>query len=100
MRYELDDGSVVDTDLAQAQYEESNWWDGHNHISRATGSQWEHETLYLSSKGRWWIECESQYQGVKPYAKTVNEEEAAKWILLNEDVLPTELLGAADSVIE
>ena len=38
MKYRMEAGTVVNTKKATASYNESNWWNGSNHISRATGS--------------------------------------------------------------
>ena len=35
-------GSWFDLDKAES-FEEETQWNGNNHISKATGSQWEHE---------------------------------------------------------
>jgi len=91
MRFRMEDGTIVDTDLATASYQEALDWNGKNHISRATGSQWEHETLYRSSKGRWYIVRKSQWQGTLPEARWVTAEEAARWLALNDHELPEEL---------
>lgn len=91
-RYKMDDGTFVDTKKAKEHWNESTRWDGANHISVATGSQWEHETLYLSAKGRWYIEYTSQWQGTASYAVYVSEEEAAGWIFEHRpDDLPDNL---------
>ena len=103
-RYQIesDDGStiLVDTRNARISYPEATRWDGSNHISRATGSQWEHETLYLSAKGRWYIERTSQWQGSTPGARFVSEQDAAAWLLANNHDLPAELSAAGDEVSE
>jgi hypothetical protein len=62
-RYQMDDGMIVDTERAKDQWKEETRWDGNNHVSIPTGSQWDHETLYLRSKGRYWLERTSQWQG-------------------------------------
>jgi hypothetical protein len=56
MRYKMDNGSVVDTDLAKKFWAEDTTWDGHNHIGVMTHSQWDHQTLYQSRKGRFYVE--------------------------------------------
>ncbi|HUX16828.1 MAG TPA: hypothetical protein VMW52_10175 [Phycisphaerae bacterium] len=58
--YKMEDGTVVKTENATKSYEEDTRWDGHNHISLNTGSQWAHQTLHRSRKGRYWLECSSQ----------------------------------------
>lgn len=86
MAYKLDSGKVVSPDKAVVSISEDTRWDGSNHISVATGSQWSHETLYKSSKGTWWIEHTSQYEGARPYATELTEQEAAEWITLNGEI--------------
>ena len=80
-RYKVED-SILDTDRAVQSWEEETDWDGSNHISRVTGSQWNHETLHLSAKGRFWIESCSQWQNSRPSARVISDEEAAQWLLL------------------
>ena len=99
-RYRMPDSTVVDADLATAHYEEATDWDGSNHISRNTGSQWEHETLYRSAKGRWYVVHTSQREGTLPHAQWLTPEQAAAWLLLNEHQPPPELAEAAGQVVE
>ncbi len=88
-RYRMDDGTIVDTDKASQSWKEDTRWDGNNHISLATGSQWDHQTLYRSSKGRYYIEHTSKWQGRTPSAEWADPRAAAAWLTLNdEDVLP------------
>jgi len=94
-------GVLVDTDKAKQSWDEATYWNGSNHISKATGDQFLHETLYLSSKGRYYIEHSSQWQGSVPSASEISKEEAAKWLILNEhDDLPEELAGLLDEMVE
>src|SRR6516225_11005853 len=65
-KYRMEDGKVLDTDKASAEWEEAIDWNGRNFVSRPTGSQWEHETLYRSSKGRYYVERKSLRQGSSP----------------------------------
>jgi uncharacterized protein YxjI len=103
-RYTIEDGdgnqTVVDTTKATDHWEEETQWDGRNHISRATGSQWEHETLYRSAKGRFYVEHTSQWQGSTDTARFVSAKEAAAWLLANEHDLPEELEAAGAEVCE
>jgi len=99
-RYKMDDGIIVDTDLATAVWQEATDWDGNNHISRATGSQWEHETLHRSAKGRYYIERTSQWSGSMPSASWVEPEEAAAWLLAMDEDLPEDLAEYEDGLIE
>jgi hypothetical protein len=89
--YRMDDGTVVKTENAIKHWNEANRWDGNNHISKATGSQWNHETLYQSRKGRYWKECESQWQGSTPHAEWLSNHSAAQWLLANDHDLPADL---------
>lgn len=94
------DGTVLDTDNATAEWEEETDWNGNNHISRATGSQWNHQTLYRSRKGRYYIVNSSQWQGSLDSAEWVSPQEAARWLLQNEHDLPEDLKEYADEVSE
>jgi len=98
-RYRIDD-VVVDTENATASYEEATFWDGNSHISKATGSQWDHETLYRSSKGRYYVVHTSQWQGSCNSAEWVSPTEAARWLLANDEELPDELKQYGDEVSE
>lgn len=99
-RYRMSDGTVVDTKNATKSWEEATRWDGHNHISVATGSQWDHQTLYRSRRGRYYIEHESQWQCSAPSAEWVSNEEACRWLLANSREVPEELGGVAEEVFE
>jgi hypothetical protein len=98
-RYRLE-GTVVDTANATAHWNEDTRWNGNNHISLATGSQWEHETLYRSRKGRYYVVHESQWQGSTPHAEWVSPEEAARWLMTMSHPLPDDLQEYADAVSE
>lgn len=98
--YRMDDGTVVKTENATQFWKEGKNWDGNNWISVATGSQWDHETLYRSRKGRYWLERTSQYQGSGPYAGWVDNRSAVEWLLTNGYDLPAELEILRDEVEE
>jgi len=100
MKYRMEDGNVVNTEKAAQSWEEDTYFNGHNRISKATGSQWNHETLYRSRKGRYYKVCESQWQGSTPHAEWVDEREAVKWLLLMEEDIPTDLTHLIDEVEE
>jgi hypothetical protein len=87
----MDDGTVVKTENATQSWDEATRWDGHNRISMATESQWEHQTLYRSRKGRYYVEHTSQWQGSTPHAEWVSNHEAAHWLAANGIDLPVEL---------
>jgi len=92
--YNQDDKSMfvlVDTNKAIERWDERCDFDGHNMVSRATGSAWDHETLYCSSRGKYYVVEESQWQGTLPSARLVSPREAAAWLELMEIELPEEL---------
>lgn len=95
MKIKTEDGTIIDTEKAKQTWQEETDWNGNNHISRNTGSQWEHETLYLSSKGRYYLVHESQWQGRLPSAEFISDEQAAQWLALNEHEVPAELEAMA-----
>ena len=101
-RIETDDGQMVilDSDRARESWPEETRWDGNNHVSLVTGSQWVHETLHLSAKGRWWVETTSQWQGSTDTARIVTPHEAAAWMVLCGHDLPEELEQAEAEVCE
>jgi len=98
--YKMEDGTVVKTENASQSWKESTNWNGNNHISVNTGSQWEHQTLHCSRKGRYWIECTSQWQGSTPHAEWLSEHGATKWLILNGKDLPEALKHLANEVEE
>lgn len=99
-RYRMDDGTVVDTNNAKQSWDEDTRWDGRNHISLATGTQWDHQTLYRSRKGRFYLEHTSQWEGKTPSAEWVSHRTAVSWLLTNEHEIPEDLLEVAESLSE
>jgi hypothetical protein len=97
--YRIDE-TVVKTENAADHWDEKTRWNGNNHISRATGSQWEHQTLYKSRRGRYWVEHTSQWQGSTPHAEWVSREEAARWLLNMEYELPEDLRELEETLSE
>lgn len=69
---------------ASESFEEDTFWDGNNHISRATGSQWEHEVLYRTNSGLWILHSWSQWQGSRPSWVEIDPGAAARWLSINE----------------
>lgn len=63
------------------EFTEDTRWDGHNHISRATGSQWDHEQLYRTAGGNWVLYRWSQWEGVADRYQFLAEDEARTWLL-------------------
>jgi hypothetical protein len=96
----MQDGTIVDTENATQSWQEETDFDGSNQISRATGSQWNHQTLYRSRKGRYYVEHESQWQGSRPHVEWVSPEEATRWLLLMEYDIPEDLQQYVEEVTE
>lgn len=100
MRFQMDDGSIVNTKNAVKHWDEDTFHDGHNHISVATGSQWNHQTLYKSRKGRYYIVSTSQWQGSRDHCEWVSNHEAARWLLANNEALPDDLAQLEAEIVE
>ena len=83
-RIALTDGSGkwFQRDKAQ-EWDEDTDWNGNNHISRATGSQWEHQRLYRTASGRWILHHWSQYQGTLETYEEIDDNTAARWLSVN-----------------
>lgn len=73
------------------RWEEATRWDGRNHISRATGGQWEHEALYRTAGGAWVLHSWSQWQGSGESYVMIKPSEAAAWLVRAEEEPPEEL---------
>ena len=99
-RYSMSNGTVLDTDKAAQSWKEATRWNGNNHISVATGSQWEHQTLYRSRKGRFYLEHESECQGSLSSAEWIDEHRAVAWLLVNGHEVPADLEALAEEVVE
>lgn len=83
-----DSGRWFDGDKAE-EFGEERDWNGNNHISRATGSQWEHETLYYTAGKRWIKAHTSNWQGSMPEIEEITDEEAARWLSINGHFHPS-----------
>lgn len=99
-RYRMEDGTVLDTDRASRAWSETASFDGHNMVSDVTGSQWTHQTLYCSRRGRYYIEHTSQWQGSRSYAEWIGPETAAAWLLACSHDLPDDLAAVAEEITE
>lgn len=80
------------------KYDESTRWDGNNHVSMATGSQWDHEALYLTASGRYILNRWSQWEGCADTYCEITEAEAIAWLLAqgHEDAVPQEEVDARE----
>ena len=70
-----------DSSCCKAVFEEDTYFNGHNQISKATGSQWIHETLYLTAKETWVIGRSGNYKDT--YFK-ISRTQAARWLMQND----------------
>lgn len=68
-------------DEAAIKFEESTWFDGSNHVSNPTGSQWRHEALYRTSKGNWILNRWSQMQQERETYELIDGDEAVAWLI-------------------
>jgi hypothetical protein len=98
-RISLPNGKWFDPSKAIEFSEDTNW-NGNNHISVNTGSQWDHETLYYTKSGVWVLHHSSQWQGSTPSYEVIDENQAAGWLVLNGciddaefDDLPADVQG-------
>jgi hypothetical protein len=91
-------GKFFDMDKA-TKYEEGTYWNGNNHISKVTGSQWSHEILFRTASGKWVLNCYSQYQGSVETYEIISPADAAEWVVKNEyDDIPEELKDETSSL--
>jgi len=87
--YQAETEDVKWFDLEKAkEFKEDSDWDGNNNISVATGSQLNHECLYLTRKGSWVKNWWSQWQGSIGRWEEISVEDAAQWLLKNGHPLP------------
>jgi hypothetical protein len=78
------DGGPEWFDKAKAQeFDEDTDWNGNNFISVNTGSQWEHERLYKTARGRWVLKSWSNWQGTATTYSFIDSEEAQLWLAKN-----------------
>jgi hypothetical protein len=82
-RVKLGGGRWFDRDKATA-YEDDTRWDGHNHISVATGSQWVRATLWRTASGMWILETNGLYEVTYDYPFA--ESDAFRWLIDNGEL--------------
>ena len=76
-------GSWFDLDVAE-KFREDSYFNGNNFISKSTGSQWEHEILFITKSGRYILNSWSQWQGSIETYNEISKEEASLWFIKNE----------------
>ena len=93
------DGANKWFDLDRAEkFPEDTRWDGNNMVSVATGSEFDHESLYRTASGWYVLHTWSQWQGSKETWTRVSDETAFDWLLKNgyEDAIPETELESRD----
>ena len=88
-RVPLTDGTGRWFDESKAEkFTEDTYWDGHNHISKATGSQWDHESLYYTAGKQWVKYSSSQWEGHGEGYELIDADKAAVWLVTNGEQHP------------
>ena len=82
-RQSINGGGWINLETAKKFVEDRNF-DGRNMISAATGSQWEHETLYRSVGGVYVLHTWSQCQGSQDTWERIGMHNAVAWLLQND----------------
>lgn len=84
-------------------FKENTRWDGNNHISLSTGSQWRHEMLFRTKSQKWILNFWSQYQGEPETYNEITDQEAAEWFIKNEyeiEDLPEDIQSLISKKVE
>lgn len=91
-RIALTDGSGRWFDAEKAEiFKEDTYHDGRNWISSATGSQWIHETIYMTNGGLFILNRWSNYQGSRETYEEISKVYAAEWFAkqgFSDDCIP------------
>ena len=82
-RQSINGGGWIDLDTAK-KFAEDRKWDGHNHISVNTGSQWDHEVMYRSVGGVYVLHTWSQYQNSRDTWERIGIHNAVAWLIRND----------------
>ncbi|MDR3286945.1 MAG: hypothetical protein LBT27_05840 [Prevotellaceae bacterium] len=83
-------GSWFDEEKANV-FKEDTYHDGQNWISKATGSQWEHEVIYVTKECRFILNHYSNFQGSRETYELISKREAAEWFAkqsFDDDEIP------------
>ena len=76
-------GKWFDGDKA-TRFKEDLAYDGRKFVSKATGSAFEHEWLYITTGNKFVLYSFSNYQGQPETFKLINLEDAANWFTKQE----------------
>lgn len=88
-RYRMIDGSIVDTMLASQHWDEAQ---------APSQSPKLHQRLYVSRKGRYYIEYTQPWS--RNHVEWVSPEEAVRWLLAQGHPLPKDLAGLETEIME
>lgn len=78
-------------DLDKAErFSEAEDWGGNNPISVNTGSQWDHQELIRTARGRWVLHCYSNWQNSVPNFSFLDNGAACNWLIRNAEVAAAE----------
>lgn len=78
-RVALSDGNGLWFDADKAEFfKEETYFNGSNHISKATGDQFEHEAIYITKSGKFILNHWSNWQGKGESYTEISKEEAAR----------------------
>ncbi len=83
--------------VAAVLFKEDTWFDGNNHISRVTGSQWFHQCLYFTAGGSWVLHRWSNYQNEPETYQLIELSEAIVWLIENR-CFPAEVLQLPEKI--
>jgi hypothetical protein len=97
----LTDGSSLWFETESAvTFSEGEYWDGCNHVSLSTGSQWKHQCLYYTRSGRWVLNTWGDWQGTWNEYVHIDESVAVEWLICNKRFNDTQLAKLPKSVQE
>ncbi len=91
-RQSITNGGWFDIDRA-TKYTEATRWNGNNHISLATGSQWNHESLYCTANHAWILHEWSQWQGSGESYTKIDKTSASEWLTRMGCEVPLDLIA-------
>jgi hypothetical protein len=79
-RIAITDGSGRWFNEASAErFDELSYHNGSNFISKATGEQFQHEALYITTTGRFILNSYSNWQGDSETYEVISKDSAAEW---------------------
>lgn len=82
-RQPIDGGRAWFNKTSAKVFEEDTFFDGNNHISVPTGTQWNHEELWRTVAGKWVKHSWSQWQGSGESWELLSDDEAYRWLNQN-----------------